>query len=327
MDSGTHFVIGLGLAGLAHVDPVIASDPKLSVAVILGTVLGSQAPDADTLLRLRGNAVYIRNHRGMSHSLPAIAIWTLCITGALAFAFPGILIAKLCLWVGVAVVFHVFTDLFNTYGTQAYRPFSEKWVSWNIIHIFDPVIFMMHILAIAVWALPFGSPLYIFPTLYVLIAAYYVWRTWVHYKLEKSLHLQDKNPAGRNDYTLIPTVNLQQWNVVKTMPDGWYELGELKQGQLTWLDKVNCVSHPAAKASIKHPDVAAFLYLSSYACPEVKSHSWGYEVRWTDVRYRHRNKYPFVAVLLMDQKYEVMDSYVGWLSDEKLGKRLRMDTY
>lgn len=40
MDTGTHLVIGLGLAGLAHIDPVIASDPVASTAVLIGTVAG-----------------------------------------------------------------------------------------------------------------------------------------------------------------------------------------------------------------------------------------------------------------------------------------------
>lgn len=46
-----------------------------------------------------------------------------------------------------------------------------------------------------------------------------------------------------------------------------------------------------------------------------------------DVRYRHRQQYPFMATLLMDKDYKTLASYVGWLSDERLEKRLRMNTY
>lgn len=65
MDTATHFVMGFGLAGLSFVDPAVASQPMLAGAVMLATVIGSQAPDADTALRLKSNAVYIRNHRGL----------------------------------------------------------------------------------------------------------------------------------------------------------------------------------------------------------------------------------------------------------------------
>ena len=83
MDSGTHLVMGLGLAGLASIDPVVASDQTLYAAVLIGTVVGSQAPDLDGLLRLKSNAAYIRNHRGVSHSIPAVAIWTYSLSPSL----------------------------------------------------------------------------------------------------------------------------------------------------------------------------------------------------------------------------------------------------
>ncbi len=84
MDTGTHLVIGLGLAGLSQIDPSVSADTAATTAVFIGTVIGSQIPDVDGLLRFKGNATYIRNHRGRSHSLPALLLWTLLITGALA---------------------------------------------------------------------------------------------------------------------------------------------------------------------------------------------------------------------------------------------------
>ena len=96
MDTGTHLVFGLGLAGLAMTDPVVASNPPLFGAVLAGTIIGSQAPDLDGLLRLKSNALYIRNHRGISHSLPAVLIWTVLITapllGRITEQFHG------CIW-------------------------------------------------------------------------------------------------------------------------------------------------------------------------------------------------------------------------------------
>jgi inner membrane protein len=329
LDTGTHLVIGLGLAGLAHIDPIVASDPAVTTAVLIGTVAGSQAPDTDGLLRLKGNAVYIKNHRGMSHSLPALALWTLLITLllALAFRFGGLPLLHVGLWVGIAVCFHVFTDLFNTYGTQALRPFSEKWVALNIIHIFDPIIFLSHLTAIFMWSFHLARPELIFPTLYSLLALYYVWRTADHYFLQKSLRNKDETYREGDRYLLIPTFHLYVWNVVKQKKDGAYALGELKNAKLRWVDEVRCSEHPAIEHSKSNSDIAAFLYYSSYACAEVKEHHWGYEVRWADVRYRHRKQYPFVAVVHMDKNYKTLDSYVGWVSETRLEKKLRVDAY
>jgi len=327
LDTGTHLVMGLGLAGLAYVDPVVSADPYVATAVLIGTVLGSQAPDADGLTRLKGNAAYIRNHRGASHSLPAIALWTLLITALIALIFPGVPILHVGLWVGIAVCLHVFTDLFNTYGTQAARPFSEKWISWNIIHIFDPVIFISHLIAILAWLIRLAEPTQIFSALYGLLALYYVWRTAVHYILEKSLPHRDPEARPGDKYYLIPTVHPNGWNIVKKQPDGGYRLGELRNRQIRWVDEVKSDVHPAVEVSKKHPDVAAFLYFSSFACAEVKDHPWGYEVRWADVRYRHRKQYPFIAVVLLDHQLRALDSYVGWVSDSRLEKKLRADYY
>ncbi|MCQ6558766.1 metal-dependent hydrolase [Paenibacillus mendelii] len=328
MDSGTHLVMGLGLAGLASIDPVVASDQTVYAAVLIGTVVGSQAPDLDGLLRFKSNAAYIRNHRGASHSLPAIVIWTALITLLLqlgfGFSLPWINIVG---WVLLAVVVHVFSDLFNTYGTQAMRPITDKWISWNIIHIFDPVIFSLHVIAIVLWALRLADPTIIFPYMYGLVILYYIWRTVAHHTLVKRMPQLDEDYHKGDTYMLIPTVSLYDWNVVKSRPDGYFIIGDLRRGKLRWVDSAHCADHPVVELSRNDPSIRSFLYFTSYACAEVREHSWGYEVRWSDVRYRHRKQYPFVGVLLLDSDYKTLGSYVGWLSDDRLQKRLRMNSY
>ncbi|TDF98648.1 metal-dependent hydrolase [Paenibacillus piri] len=325
MDSATHLVIGFGLAGLAYIDPVVAADPMVSTAVMIGTVIGSQAPDADTLLRLKSNAVYIKNHRGLSHSLPAVALWSALITMALMLMFRGLPVGHVAFWVFLAVAFHVFTDLFNTYGTQAMRPFSDKWISWNIIHIFDPVIFLSHIAAIFLWTVHLADPELIFPILYSGLAVYYAWRSWYHYYLESQLYQKDPTYSEGDRYYLIPTFRLQNWQIVKRKPKGRFMLGEFRNSRIKWVDEVQSAVHPAVEASKRHNDIASFLYFTSFACAELRCHDWGYEVYWADVRYRHRKQYPFVAVLLLNSKLEPMDCYVGWVNDSRLGKKLRVN--
>jgi len=328
LDTGTHLVMGLGLAGLASIDPVVAADQTLHAAILIGTVAGSQAPDLDGLLRFKNNATYIRNHRGASHSLPAIAIWTTLISVLLqigfGFSLPWLHVIG---WVLLAVGLHVFSDLFNTYGTQAMRPFTEKWISWNIIHIFDPVIFIAHVVAIILWALQLANPAVVFPVLYVLLVLYYCWRTVAHRLLVKQLPNMDTDYEQGDRYLLIPTISLFDWNIVKSQPDGTFIIGDIKRRKLRWIDQARCSTHPAVARSKNDPSIRAFLYFTSFACAEVREHSWGYEVRWSDVRYRHRKQYPFVGVLLMDSEYKTLGSYVGWLSDDRLQKRLRMNTY
>ncbi|MDQ6419819.1 metal-dependent hydrolase [Paenibacillus sp. LHD-117] len=328
MDTGTHLVMGIGLAGLATIDPVVAASPAVQTAVLLGTVAGSQAPDLDNLFRLKGNASYIRNHRGMSHSIPAILLWTVAITVLLQLFYRGSLPwLHIGSWVLLAVVVHVFTDLFNAYGTQAMRPFNEKWISWNIIHIFDPIIFTTHLIAILLWATGLVNPAVLFPVMYLFLVVYFVWRTYAAKSTVNRLKKLDASHRPSDTYIAIPTISMSIWNIVKQSEDGTFYVGNLRSNTLKWLDKVRCSSHPAVAKSKNDPAIRSFLYFTSFACSDVKEHSWGYEVRWSDVRYRHRKQYPFVAVLLMNKQFETVGSYVGWLSEERLMKRLRMDTY
>ncbi|MHA0856472.1 metal-dependent hydrolase [Paenibacillus sp. CMAA1364] len=323
MDTGTHLVMGFTLAGLAHIDPVVNTNPSLAIAVTLGTVLASQAPDIDSVLRLKNNAVYIRNHRGITHSIPFLAIWTVLITTVISVFFRDISILHLALWTGVAVCVHVFSDLFNTYGTQAFRPFTEKWISWNIIHIFDPFIFGSHLVAILLWVLGMVDPAPLFTVLYASTIGYYIWRTLHHYR--KTVHVAQMDPKYQegDTYYLIPTISLHQWNVVKLQPIGSYDIGTLNRNTLNWtFEDVTSSTHEAVEHSKQHPNVKSFLYFTSFAIADVQHVNNGYIVRWTDVRYRHRTQYPFVSIVIMDKQFKPIDSYIGWLSDEKMNARI-----
>ncbi|PYE48172.1 metal-dependent hydrolase [Paenibacillus barcinonensis] len=321
MDTSTHFVMGIGLAGLAYIDPVVAADPMLAAAVMVGTIAGSQAPDIDTALRFKSNSLYIRNHRGMSHSLPFLMLWVLMITGVIGLIFSGIPLAHVVLWTAVAVGVHVFTDLFNTYGTQAARPFTERWIAWNVIHIFDPFLFTTHVIAILLWAFDLVQPAPLFTALYILIGVYYIWRTIARVLVVRKVKQMDNSPEIAK-YIVIPTISWSRWHVVKTNKDGSYELGKIDGNELTWSLHATSSTHAAVAASRKLPEVSAFLYFTSYAVAEVEELPAGYKVRWADVRYRHRKQYPFVAVVVMDRNFETIDTYVGWLSDEKMDKKL-----
>lgn len=63
MDTGTHVVMGIALGALATVDPVVAGSSQAAIGIMTATIIGSQIPDIDTVLKLKNNADYIRNHR------------------------------------------------------------------------------------------------------------------------------------------------------------------------------------------------------------------------------------------------------------------------
>lgn len=66
MDTFSHIFIGLGLGALAQIDPAVSENIQLTQAVVLGTVIGSNAPDFDFIYRFKGKGSYLRYHRDIS---------------------------------------------------------------------------------------------------------------------------------------------------------------------------------------------------------------------------------------------------------------------
>lgn len=324
MDTATHFAMGFGLAGLAHLDPAVASTPGLAEAVMMGTVIGSQAPDLDGFTRLRGSAAYVRHHRGISHSIPAVFCWTAATFALVQWILPQAQWLHLLGWIFLAVCLHVIVDLFNSYGTQGLSPFNRTWIAFHTIFIFDPFIFVLHLLGFTAW-LAGAEPGSLFLLIYLVIGCYYCWRYHVHKRTKQAL-IQTLGIKG--EYTLLPTLYWNQWTFVIQTDTRWY-VGEMTGNEPIILDSFHRKPEDdlirAAKADEK---VQAFLSLTRYAHVEVKEQPFGYEVRWFDLRYRAKglgkSHYMFVAVVCLDKEKNIRDSFVGWIyrGEEQLAKKL-----
>ncbi|PPA68834.1 metal-dependent hydrolase [Jeotgalibacillus proteolyticus] len=321
MDTGTHIVMGFAIGGLAAIDPVVANDPVTAQSVLIAAVIGSQAPDADTVLKLRNNAVYIRHHRGITHSIPAVMLWPILITAALFPFYPEANVLHLWLWTFLAVFLHVFVDIFNSYGTQALRPFSRKWVALGVINTFDPIIFGIHVIGLLIWA--FGAdPVPTFLSMYAIIVVYYV----VRFLLQQAVRHSIKNTIPQADSVIIaPTMRFYQWRIAAQTKEHFY-VGRAYGRSITIYDKFKRISIPddeIFKKAKKDKNVSAFLSFSPIYRWELTETDDQYEVRFIDLRYRSNDHYPFVAVVQMDQDLNTISSYTGWIfSEEKLKKKL-----
>ncbi|MCH1627525.1 metal-dependent hydrolase [Ferdinandcohnia quinoae] len=321
MDTGTHIVMGLALGGIATLDPIVTADPQTTHAVIIGTLIGSQAPDLDTILKLRNNAQYIRNHRGITHSLPAVLLWPLLITAVISFFFPAANVLHLWIWTFIGVILHVFVDIFNAYGTQALRPFSNKWVALGVINTFDPFIFLIHLVGIIIWQLG-AHPGYTFFTIYGVLFLYYI----IRYYLRRQVKLKVRSIIDNvTDIIISPTYRFNQWHIA-VVTDQFFYVARAKNNEIMIQDKFYkrpIPDTPVIKAAVKDKNLAAFLSFSPVYRWEVDEYDDHYDVRFIDLRYRSKGHYPFVAVVKLNLKLEIMNSYTGWIfSEEKLQKKL-----
>lgn len=321
MDTGTHVVMGIALGGLATLDPVVANDPALFGAVAIGTLIGSQAPDFDTILKLRNNAVYIRNHRGLTHSLPAVAFWGILISAIIYMFAPEISFLHLWLWTFLAVIIHVFVDIFNAYGTQALRPFTHKWIALGFINTFDPYIFFLHVAGIIAWILG-AHPGYTFLMIYGVITLYYMKRYFDKREIVKKI--EEYFPTTEQVAT-SPTMKQNFWRVAITTKDRFY-VGVVENGHIQLMDEFERIPLPKTdiiQIAKTDKNMEAFLSFSPVYRWEIVEKERYTEVRFIDLRYRSKGYYPFVAVAQIDANDQIINSYTGWIfSEQKLQKKL-----
>lgn len=324
MDTGTHIVMGIALGGLATLDPVVASDPVMFNAVLIGTIVGSQAPDFDTVLKLKNNATYIRNHRGITHSIPAIVIWGILIPLIIYFFVPEVNFLHLWLWTFLAVFIHVLVDVFNAYGTQAFRPFSHRWVAYGFINTFDTYIFFAHIAGLIAWAIG-ASPGPTFLIIYGIIFLYYIKRFLDKREIVKKIN--EYFPDTQFIAT-SPTIKQNEWRVAISTSDRYY-VGTVVNGHIQLYDEFERVPLPDIELinqAQTDKNISAFLSFSPiYRWEIVEKKSYD-EVRLTDLRYRNQGYYPFVAVVHIDSNMNILSSYTGWIfSEQKLQSKLSID--
>lgn len=324
MDTGTHIVMGVALGGLATLDPAVQQDPTLFHAVLVGTIAGSHAPDFDTIMKLRNNATYIRHHRGISHSVPAVIFWGIFIAGIIYMFVPQVNFLHLWLWTFLAVILHVFVDIFNAYGTQAYRPFTHKWIAHGFINTFDPYIFTLHIAGIGAWVLG-ANPGYTWLIIYAVITLYYIKRYMDKREITKKI--KDYFPDTESIAT-SPTIKQNYWRVAITTKDKFY-VGTVGNGHIEIIDEFDRLPLPDSdimEVAKKDKNIAAFLNFSPVYRWEINDFDDFTEVRLIDLRYRSKGHYPFVAVVQIDDNGNVMSSYTGWIfSEQKLQSKLYVE--
>jgi inner membrane protein len=313
LDTGTHLLFGVSLAGLSMLDPIVASHPEVAHAVMAGTLIGSHAPDFDSLMRLRGKPAYVRHHRGLTHSLPAPAIWSVLLGLPLAWMFGALDDGwSVVLWTFIAVCFHIALDLFNAYGVQCLRPFSAKWCHLDVLCLFDPYLFVLHATAVLIWLSGAFSPGLMFAAVYAASVAYIGWRTAQSVRTKRKLQNEYRT---NGQITLIPSMSGVTWQYVAETDDS-YAIGTVKQGsikQQAILNKTGPDAYPAAaKATLGTLGVRAFLHFAQSVHVQVKERQEGYEVTWSDVRFWHNDKMPFSAAVTLDRDFNVLQDRIGW---------------
>ena len=136
---------------------------KTALATLTLT-LAAEAPDLDVLSRFGGPAFGFAHHRGFTHSFLGVPIDAAAVVGFVYLIWRlggrkvknpnlpprwGLLFLYACL----AGLSHILLDFTNNYGVRPFWPFYEKWYSWDIVFIVEPVMMGFLFLGLIVPAL------------------------------------------------------------------------------------------------------------------------------------------------------------------------------
>ena len=135
----------------------------------LTLVLAFEAPDIDSVSYFGGSITGLQHHRGITHSLigaPLMAAgvialvygihrWRSARRKVVVESASGGSVPKLpphwkllYAYALLGSLVHLFQDFTNNYGVRPFAPFSEKWYSWDIVFIVDPIMLLAMLLAL-----------------------------------------------------------------------------------------------------------------------------------------------------------------------------------
>ena len=150
MEPVTHFLTGACLAR--------AGFNRKAAYATLAMTLAAEAPDLDVLWAFRGPVAGFQHHRGITHTLiaaPFIALVTVAVMWIIhrirkkPTKAPPRWILLWCFAL-VAALSHLLLDFTNNYGLRPFFPFNPRWYSWDIVFIFEPLMFAALLLALIV---------------------------------------------------------------------------------------------------------------------------------------------------------------------------------
>ena len=172
MEPVTHFLTGAVLSR--------AGFNRRTAYATLAMTLAAEAPDLDVLWAFRGPVAAFQHHRGITHTFLGAPFVALAATGTVYLwhrfktrnsaapstnedapsfvssatggespsqphhpSHPSLKPNWFLIWLFslIAVLSHLLLDFTNNYGLRPFFPFNPRWYSWDIVFIFEPLIF------------------------------------------------------------------------------------------------------------------------------------------------------------------------------------------
>lgn len=327
MDTSSHVSMGAA-TGLFVASVASANNVEINTsALVIYSIVANVLPDIDVVLKLKSNATYINNHRGVTHSIVFALIWIVMLSSIAQFRSPEnyiyyIIVATL----GISA--HIFTDLLNGYGVQFLWPFHKKWIAFGITYTFDIVFLISHFVTLILMFTLSIDPIIIIPVLYFIIILYIFVEFILHYRLRKMLIQK----YGKYKRLILQSKSRPlQWKYVYETDDKNFYMGIINKQeiiQLRYEKRLETIPLHIEKILLKDKAVNAFINFTPIYNYHIKHRANGtLEIKYYDLRYlmvrKGKQMYQLnCLVRIKDDK--VLKSYVGFvINEETAHKKLR----
>jgi inner membrane protein len=276
MEPITHLMTGACLARAGF-------NRKAAYATVAMT-LAAEAPDLDTLWSIDGPIAAFQHHRGWTHTLVGLPVEAAIVVGAIWLvhrwrsrpseinptvtrtrATAPVRWGLLYCFALIALLSHLLLDWTNNYGLRPFFPFNPRWYAGSFVFIFEPVMFLLLLIALVAPSLfglissEIGARRAAFRgrgwAIFALVAIVALWG-WREVEHQKAANLAMAGDYGGAEVLRVSVspypINPLRWHAVVETPQTY---------QLTTIDTFNEVAAPIEQGDIfyKPPTTLATL--------------------------------------------------------------------
>lgn len=299
MDTLTHALAGtlIAQAGFRQ---------RMGRVATVALTVSAALPDIDALPRLGDTAFYLTYHRGITHSLFGGAILALLLAG-IFYRLKGEkrywLLAGICY---LGILSHILLDLFTTYGTRVFLPFSDLKVAWDTLYILDPFVsgIILGGIVMAYWLK--GRSVLVGRTALALLAGYLLFAGVNHHLALLRLQAQvEQEGLQATDMAALPMpYGPFRWSGVVATKEATYQNSfSLFDGEdRPFHIYPHAVTDPYIRRADEEDVVALFKRFARFPVVTTRRDGVGPVVEYVDLRFTvGSGRVPFVAQVAFDQ--------------------------
>lgn len=298
MDPITHGVIGLAISSFSG-EAVSLTNP-----LTVGCAIGAISPDIDAITRIfYDDFVYLKHHRGATHSMQVIVLFAAVITGILYLFYPMMSVTKVFIWTFLGGISHTLFDILNSYGAQLFLKKKKA----SLLTLYDPVISVLSLILIFNKKLNFLGYLSILMT----FGCYLLSRMYLKGKARNIILKKYKSSYKVNDIEVLPSLMaFWKWDFILAA-NSHHIVGKYNQ----WTHQFEVVKKfkkrkPEAVEHFNKTNVGKYFNRFS---PNL--HIQHYEkdnqiiLFAVDMRYYMKKQFMHHATVVFDQEYNVLESH------------------